>query len=345
MINIAVDAMGGDNAPYEIVKGAIEYIKDKEVKITFVGKEDAIQAQLLQLEYDVNKVEIVNADEIIENEDSPVKAIRKKKNSSLVVALKLVKEGKVDGLITAGNTGAVVAGSTVIVGRIKGVLRPAVAPILPTLNGHTLLIDCGANVDAKPEYLKQFAEMGEIYVREILNIENPRIGLVNIGVEPKKGNELVKKTYSLLEKSDLNFVGNIEARDVLKGNVDVLVCDAFVGNVILKEAEGIIKDIFSLVKREIKSGFITSIGGMLAKNAFKNIKKKFDHSEYGGVALLGLNGLVVKAHGSSKSKDIQSALREAIKYIDNDISKKIKDKINNKESQDIEPKDDVDEES
>ncbi|HBY20458.1 MAG TPA: phosphate acyltransferase PlsX [Clostridiales bacterium] len=326
-IKVAVDAMGGDYAPTEIIKGVVEFTKKNDVKVVLIGKSDLIYSQLDNYKYSQNKIEIMDATEVISNDDLPTEAIKHKKQSSMVVGLNMLKGKKVDAFISAGNTGALVAGATLIVGRIKGVMRPALAPVLPTLKGFALLIDCGANVDAKPIYLKQFAEMGSIYVKNIIGISEPKIGLVNIGTEEKKGNELVREAYKLIKDSDINFIGNLEARNIFRGEVDVIVCDAFVGNIILKHTEGLVKDMFGLIKKELSSSLLSKIGSLFAIGAFKNIKKRFDYKEYGGAPLLGLENLVMKVHGNSKSGDINAALNQCVKFIENDITNEIAEKM------------------
>jgi len=333
--NLAIDAMGGDNAPMEIINGVIDYInltKDSKNKITLVGNEDIIQAKLMSFDIDLSRIEVVDAKEVITGEDHPTVAIRDKKDSSMAVGLKLLKDGKVDAFVSAGNTGALVVGGTLIVGPIKGIKRPALAPILPNMTGVGLLIDCGANVDAKPLNLVQFAQMGAIYMQNELDIENPTVGLINIGTEEGKGNELVKETFKKLKETDLNFVGNVESREVFKGGVDVYVCDAFVGNVLLKHTEGMARDILGLLKDELKSSFANKVGALICRKAFKNVKKKFDYSEYGGAPLLGLKGLVVKAHGNSTRTEICACLKQAEKFAEREIAKKISDKINGDDS-------------
>ncbi|HCC07963.1 MAG TPA: phosphate acyltransferase PlsX [Clostridiales bacterium] len=332
-IKIAVDAMGGDNAPTEIIKGVVEFTNKHNIKVILVGKADLIYSQLLHHDFSQDKIDVVDAPEIISNDDSPTEAIKTKKQSSMVIGLHMLKEKTVDAFISAGNTGALVAGGTLIVGRIKGVKRPALGAIFPTLKGFSLLIDCGANVDAKPIYLKQFAQMGSIYFKNVVGVKEPRVGLVNIGTEDKKGNELVRESYKLLKNSDLNFTGNLEARNIFKGEADIIVCDAFVGNIILKHTEGLVKDIFGLIKKELNSSILSKIGGLFAIRAFKNIKKVFDYSEYGGAPLLGLESLVVKAHGSSKSSDIQAALNQCVKFIEQDIANEIAEKMEKDEEE------------
>ncbi len=250
-IIIAVDAMGGDNAPFEIVKGCVFAVGEhKNIKIILIGREKEVQDELDKYSQDKSRIEIVNADEVIATEESPTAAIKNKKNSSMVIGLNLVKEGKAAAFISAGNTGALLTGAVTIIKRIKGVERPALGTLMPMENGKSsLLIDAGANVDAKPSFLVQFAKMGSVYMENVMGVKNPKVGLINIGAEKEKGNTLTKETYELLEEADINFVGNIEARDLFLGKVDVMVCDAFVGNVVLKFAEGFVGSILRIVKR------------------------------------------------------------------------------------------------
>lgn len=327
---IAIDAMGGDNAPQEIVKGCIEAINEnKNINLILVGKEQDIQTELNKYQYNKNQVTIQNATEIIHTTETPTNAIREKKDSSIVVGLKLLKEGKASVFVSAGSTGALLTGATVIIKRIKGVERPALATLIPnSKDGYTFLIDSGANMDCKPSYLPNFAKMGKIYMENIMNIQNPKIALVNVGSEKEKGDTFTKEAYELLKQTNnINFIGNIEGREIPEGYADVVVCDGFVGNVILKLSEGIVKTFSQIVKKEIKSNFLYSIGGLLSKGAFKNIKKKFDYAEVGGAPFLGLKSLVVKAHGSSNAKAIKSAINQCYKFIDADIASKIEKDI------------------
>lgn len=323
---VAVDAMGGDHAPQEIVKGAVEAVKELAVEIKLVGPEDVVLAELAKYDYPKDKITIVPASEVIGTDESPTLAIRKKKDSSLVVGLNLVKNGEADGIVSAGSTGALLTGALFIVGRIEGVERPALATCLPTKNGFTFLVDSGANVDCKPKYLEQFAKMGAVYVENIFGIQNPKVGLVNIGAEKEKGNALTKETYELLEATDLNFVGNVEPRDIPSNDVHVTVCDGFVGNTILKLSEGLAMTMLKIVKEEITVGKYKIAAGML-KTPFKNIKKHFDADEVGGAPLIGLKALVVKAHGSSNAKAIKNAIRQCVMFSEADIVTKIKDRI------------------
>jgi glycerol-3-phosphate acyltransferase PlsX len=324
MPKIAIDVMGGDHAPDQIIEGCIKASSKTTSKLVLVGNEAIINEKLKNYSYDTNKIEIVDAQEIIDMHDAPVQAIREKKNSSMVVGLSLLKNKEVDAFVSAGNTGALLAGATLIVGRIKGVERPALAPLLPNKKGYSLLIDCGANMDCKPSYLLQFARMGTIYMQQCLNVSEPKVGLINIGVEAEKGNQLVKDAYKLLSEDDLiNFAGNVEARDIPNGEADILVCDAFVGNVVLKFMEGFGLWMFSALKNEFTSSLKSKLGALLLKKGIYNIKNKFDYSEQGGAPLLGVNGLVVKTHGSSKEKEIYHTLLQTDKFIDNRLVEKI----------------------
>ncbi len=329
LTKIAVDAMGGDHAPEAIVDGCIQALEiDKNISLMLVGDKRRIKNELKKFDYDASRVEIVPTTQIITNHETPVTAIRRKKDSSLVKAFTLVKEGKAEAIISAGSTGAILAGGTLILGRIKGIARPALGTVIPGKKGVSLLIDCGANVDSKPQFLLQFAQMGSIYYESLLGVEKPRVGLVNIGEEKGKGNALVKDTYPLLEKDDhINFIGNIEAREIPNNDCHVVVCDGFVGNVILKYTEGLATTLIGMIKDAIMSTPISKIGGLLIKGSFKNMMKKFDYTEYGGAPLLGLEGLVVKSHGSSNAKAIKNAVLQCKKFSDKKVNEKIKVKI------------------
>ena len=307
MIKIAVDAMGGDNAPSEIVKGAVEAVSERpDITVCLTGQEDIIKKELEKYTYKKEQIEIVPASEVIETGEPPVNAIRKKKDSSIVVGMNLVKRGEADGFVSAGSSGAILVGGQVIVGRIKGVERPPLAPLIPTEKGFSLLIDCGANVDARPSHLVQFAQMGSIYMENVMGVKRPRVAIVNIGAEEEKGNALVKETFPLLKECPgINFIGSIEAREIPHGGADVIVCEAFVGNVILKLYEGVGATMISMIKKGMMSSLRSKIGALLIKPALKSTLKSFDASQYGGAPLLGLKGLVVKTHGSSKANEVK----------------------------------------
>lgn len=326
LIKIAVDAMGGDHAPLEIVKGAVEAVSDrKDIKVFLVGQEEAVKAELQKYQYDSSRIEVVNATEVIEMAEPPVNAIRKKKDSSIVVAMKMVKNGEADAFVGAGSTGAVLVGGQVIVGRIRGVERPPLAPLIPTSKGASLLIDCGANVDARPSHLVQFAKMGSIYMENVMGIKNPRVAIVNIGAEEEKGNALVKETFPLLKEcKDINFIGSIEARDIPSGYADVIVCEAFAGNIILKLYEGVGGTLISMVKDGMMSNLRSKIGALLVKPALKQTLKRFDTAQYGGAPLLGLKGLVVKSHGSSKAGEIKNSIIQCATFTEQQMNEKIK---------------------
>lgn len=324
-VKVAVDAMGGDNAPGEIVKGAVDAVcAEKKIKVFLVGKEEQVKAELSKYTYPQEQVEVVNATEVIAMAEPPVAAIRGKKDSSIVKGLYMVREGKCDAFVSAGSTGAVLAGGQVIVGRSKGVERPPLAPLIPTEKGASLLIDCGANVDAKPSQLVQFAKMGSIYMENVMGIKNPKVGIVNIGAEEEKGNALVKETFPMLKAcSDINFIGSIEARDIPAGAVDVVVCEAFVGNVVLKLYEGVGSTLIKKVKGGMMVNLRSKIGALLVKPALKQTMKAFDLEQYGGAPLLGLKGLVVKTHGSSKAVEIKNTILQCVTFKEQDINGKI----------------------
>ena len=334
LIKVAVDAMGGDHAPLEIVKGAVEAVKKREdMKVFLVGQEKAVEAELEKYQYDASRIEVVNATEMIEMAEPPVQAIRTKKDSSIVVAMKMVKNGEADAFVGAGSTGAVLVGGQLIVGRFKGVERPPLAPLIPTEKGASLLIDCGANVDARPSHLVQFAKMGSIYMENVMGISNPRVAIVNIGAEEEKGNALVKETFPLLKEcKDINFIGSIEARDIPSGYADVIVCEAFAGNIILKLYEGVGGTFMSMVKKGMMVDLRSKIGALLVKPALKKTLKRFDTSQYGGAPLLGLKGLVVKTHGSSKALEICNSILQCATFTEQRMNEKIKAGIQGEEN-------------
>ena len=328
-IKVVVDAMGGDNAPEAPVKGAVEALNEVPgINIILAGRTEEIKKELDKYTYDNGRISIVHADDIIGFDEPPVMAIRKKKNSSIVVGMNLVKHGDADAFVSAGSTGAILVGGQFVVGRIKGVERSPLAPVIPTAKGPALLIDCGANVDARASHLVQFAKMGSIYMQHVVGIKNPRVAIVNIGAEEEKGNMLVKETYPLLKEcTDINFTGSTEARDIPKGDADVIVCEAFVGNVILKLYEGLASTLIGKIKEGLMSSFQSKMGALLIKPALKKTLKQFDVSGQGGAPLLGLNGLVVKAHGSSGSLEIKQAIKQCIQFGEEKINEKIKENL------------------
>lgn len=324
---IAVDAMGGDNAPSEIVKGAVDALENGKINIVLVGKENLISSELKKYSFDENRLSIVNAESVIGNDETPTTAVKQKKDSSMITGLRLLRDKSASAFVSAGNTGALLTGATVVVGRLQGLKRPALATLLPNAKGFSFLIDSGANVDVKPEYLVQFAKMGAVYMENVMGIQNPRIGLLNIGAEKEKGNALTKEAYTLLEESDIHFYGNVEARDVPQGVVDVVVCDAFVGNIVLKYTEGLAGSLMGMIKEELMSSTLSKIGALMAKDAFKNLKKRFDYTEVGGAPFLGLKALVVKAHGSSNAKAIKGAINQCIAFIETDMIAKMEERL------------------
>ncbi|MDD2447793.1 MAG: phosphate acyltransferase PlsX [Tissierellia bacterium] len=326
-MKIIVDGMGGDNAPTEIVKGTVDAVNEYGIDAIIVGKEQLIKDELNKYNFIYEKIEILNAENVISNDDDPAMAIRRNKNSSLVVGLNALKDGLGDGFISAGSTGALLAGGLFIIKRIQGIDRAAITSVYPTSNGISLLVDAGANADCKPQYLKQFALMGSIYTENVLGKKNPKVGLVNIGTEEGKGNQLVKGAYELLKNEDLNFIGNVEGRNLPTGEVDVIVCDGFVGNVVLKLTEGMAITIFSILKKSLMSSTKTKIGASLIKSELSEIKKLMDYREYGGAPLLGTRLPIVKAHGSSDAYAIKNAIRQLISFIDKDIIKLIENNM------------------
>jgi phosphate acyltransferase len=312
-MRIVVDAFGSDNAPSPEVEGAILAIKDDYCsKVILSGKEDILQKQLEKFYYDKSRIEILPASEIITMDDSPSSAVKKKKDSSLVKAARFVKDGMADGLVSAGNTGAVMTTSLLTYGRIKNVLRPAIAITLPTQKKPEIILDVGANVDCTPDNLIQFAELGSLYAKFFLHREAPKVALLNIGEERVKGNDLVKKVYPRLEASEtINFIGNIEGKDLLKGVADVVVCDGFVGNVMLKTVEGVALAIFSMMREQIRKDWVAKIGALLSFPVYTYLKNKLDHTEYGGALLVGLNGISVVSHGRANGLAIKNAIKVA----------------------------------
>ncbi|SJZ55074.1 phosphate acyltransferase PlsX [Selenihalanaerobacter shriftii] len=327
-MRIAVDVMGGDHGPGEIIKGAVQALPELSGKVVLVGPTEIIKDELSSHKYNTNKLDIEEAPEVIEMGESPTKALRKKKKSSIVVGANLVRKGKADALVSAGSTGAVMAAGLLKVGRIKGVKRPAISTVMPALKGETLVLDVGANVDSKPENLVQYALMGNVYAEQILHKPEPKVGLLSVGEEEKKGNELTKGSHKLLKNLDINFIGNVEGRDIFAGDCDVVVCDGFVGNIVLKTAEGLGNALFKMLKSELDESMLAKVGALLMKSGLKNLKKKMDYAEYGGAPLLGVNGVVIISHGSSKSKAIKNAIQVAQESIKKQVVSRIKENIN-----------------
>ena len=331
---VAVDAMGGDYAPSEIVKGAVAALnRNENIEVTLVGDEASIKEELNKYDsYPTDRVRILPTTEVIETAEHPVNAIKKKKDSSMVVGLKEVKLKNADAFVSCGNSGALLVGGQLVAGRIKGIKRAPFAPLIPTEKGVSLILDCGANVDARSDHLVQFARMGSIYMEHVMGVKNPKVAIVNIGAEEEKGNALVKETFPLLKEcKDINFVGSVEARDIPKGDVDVIVCEAFVGNVILKLYEGLASTLVHVIKKGLMSTLISKIGAAMALPALKKTLKSFDASEYGGAPLLGLNGLVVKAHGSATSKEIANAIEQCVTFKEQNITEMITKSLNTEE--------------
>lgn len=323
---IAVDAMGGDYAPQELVKGAVDAVKARgDIQVFLVGYEDAIREELKKYAHPAEQIVVVPAQEVIETAEPPVMAIRKKKQSSIVIGMNMVKQKEADAFVSAGSSGAILVGGQVIVGRIKGIERPPLAPLIPTERGVSLLVDCGANVDARPSHLLQFARMGSVYMEHVVGIPNPKVAIVNIGAEEEKGNALVKETFPLLKAcEDIHFVGSIEAREIPHGAADVIVCEAFTGNVILKLYEGLSGTLIDVIKKGMLSSLRSKVGALLVKPALKQTLKSFDASVYGGAPLLGLNGLVVKTHGSSTAVEVKNAILQCVTFKEQEINEKIK---------------------
>ncbi|MBP1888543.1 glycerol-3-phosphate acyltransferase PlsX [Clostridium moniliforme] len=328
-MKIAIDGMGGDNAPMAVVKGVVDAVKEyNDIEMYITGPKDKIEKELNKYSYPKERITVIDANEVITTNEHPVMALRRKKDSSIVKALNLVKSGECDGIISAGSTGAFLAGCTLIVGRIKGVERPALAPIMPGRRGSFMIVDAGANVDCKPNYLVQFAKMGKIYYESVFNKKNPSVGLINIGAEEEKGNELTKTTYKILKEEKFNFVGNVEPREVPTGDTNVLVCDGFVGNTALKLYEGAAKNLLGIIKDEIMgAAFIPKLGAALLKPVFKSLMVKFDYKEVGGAPFLGVDGICIKAHGSSDERAFKNAIRQTIIFHNGKVIEKIKAEI------------------
>lgn len=316
-MRIFVDAMGGDFAPQAPVEGAVEALRRyPNIEITLAGDLKQVEPLLKDCDDVRGRITLLDAPEVITNHESPVMGVRTKKNSATVQGMLQLKEKQADGFVSAGSTGAVLAGGMFRLGRIEGVERPALAPLLPNGKGYFLLIDCGANVDCKPEYLQQFGVMGDAYMKGVMGLKQPRVGLINIGAESEKGNALVKAVYPMMEQASYHFIGNVEARDITGDQADVLVCDGFSGNLILKFMEGVSGTLMGMIKKELMADTRSKIGALISKPAFKRVKKAMDYTEVGGAPLLGVQGAVVKAHGSSNAHAFSCAIGQCVKMID-----------------------------
>lgn len=323
MVRVVVDAMGGDHAPRVVVEGVIQAAHNFEVAISLVGPSDIVRAELAKYKFDRSRIGVVHADEVIGMEESPAAAVRKKKNSSIAVGINLVKDRQADAFFSAGNTGAVVCAGTLRLGLLESIERPGIATVFPNLTGATLVIDAGANIDPKPLHLLQYGLMGSSYYELILGKKKPRVGLLNVGEEESKGTDFVKETFQLLEKSSVNFIGNVEGRDIFNGRCDVVVCDGFIGNVTLKVAESIAEMINFLLRQELSSSWRGKLGFLFAKPCFLNFKKRLDYSEYGGAPLLGVDGVVIIGHGGSSAKAVMNAIRVAKEEVERNVNQNI----------------------
>ena len=328
-MKIGIDGMGGDHAPLVVVEGVIEASKLIDDELIIFGNETVIQKLLEERQYNHSKISVVHAEDVISNEDAPVRAVRTKKESSMVKGIQAVKDQQIDVFVSAGNTGALMAGGLLILGRISGIDRPALATILPPIVGDRpmLLVDAGANSECKPNNLLEFGIMGNIYMSRVLGVSNPEVALVNIGAEESKGTTVTKAAYKLLEKSELNFVGNVEARDIPNGVTDVIVCDGFVGNVILKLIEGLALSFLQVIKGKFMEGTLAKIGAALLSGKFRELKTMMDYSEYGGAPILGVEGALVKMHGSSNANAVKNTILKAIPYVKNEVVKTIHEDV------------------
>ncbi len=330
-MRVAVDGMGGDNAPVVEVEGAVAAAREFGIAVTLVGNSEVLQQELAKHNCADLNISIVHASEVVGMHDSASDAIRRKKDSSIRIAYELVKEGKADAVVSAGNSGATMAAGMFLLGRLKGIDRPAIATIFPNLNGRTLILDVGGNVDCKSQNLVQFAVMGEVYAKYFMDMKSPRVGLLSNGEEESKGNELTRESHAnlqdLLRGTSFNYLGYVEGRDVFNGSVDVVVCDGFVGNVVLKVSEGLVETVGKMLKAEIKQSFLSMVGYLFVRGAFKNFRKKVDYSEYGGAPLLGINGVGMICHGGSSAKAIKNAIRFAHDYAQKGVNVKMAEKL------------------
>ena len=327
-MRIILDGMGGDNAPAAVVEGAVLASKEIEHEIQIIGQQELIQAELAKYKYDEKKITVIDAREVISNEEAPVRAVRSKKDSSIVRGINMVKKGEGDIFISAGSTGALMAGGLFILGRIQGIDRPALASVYPIVGSiPSLLVDAGANAECEPNNLLEFGIMGNIYMEKVLGRKNPRVGLVNLGAEAAKGSTLTKAAYDLLEHSDMNFIGNVEAREVPKGACDVIVADGFTGNVILKLTEGLAWNILKLIKSKFTDGAKAKLGAALLLDKMKELKKEFDYSEYGGAPILGVKGPIVKMHGSSSANAVKNTIIKGIPFVEEHVVDTIQNSV------------------
>lgn len=333
-MNIMIDGMGGDHAPEEIVKGAVQAAKEISGTVSIIGREEQINECLQALNWNGDNIEVVNATEVISNNESPAMAVRKKKDSSISKGMRMLKEGEVDAFISGGSTGALLSAGLLILGRIRGIKRPAIAAFFPKIgmNDTSLILDCGANAESRPEYLLQYGIMGSIFVEKVKGIENPEVMLLNVGAEEEKGDPLHKESFELLRNADINFKGNCEGRDVPFGCCDVVVTDGFSGNVFLKSSEGVALAVMKRIKQKMTEGLVAKAGALLSYNKLKEIKKEFDYSEEGGAPILGLKGPVLKIHGSSKANAVYNAILKAVPYVEQDVTALIENAITEKSS-------------
>ncbi|MCD7866284.1 MAG: phosphate acyltransferase PlsX [Clostridiales bacterium] len=336
IVRVVVDAMGGDNAPGEIVKGAVETVNSRnDIEVILTGRQELVDAELAKYTYPADRIRTVHCEEVIETAESPVHAIGGKKNSSMVVGMNMVKRSEADAIVSAGNSGAILVGGQMVVGRIRGVERSALAPLIPTEDGVALLIDAGANVDARASHLVQFAQMGSIYMKDVVGIRQPRVAILNIGAEEEKGNALVKETYPLLQTCEgIRFIGSIEAREIPHGGADVIVCDGFAGNIVLKLYEGLAGTLLKKVKEGMMSSFKSKLGALLIRDAMRQTLKSFDASEYGGAPLLGCRGLLVKTHGSAMAGDVKNSIIQCVTFKQQGINDKISEHIGRRKKTD-----------
>lgn len=333
-MNIMIDGMGGDHAPEEIVKGAVQAAKEISGTVSIIGREERINECLQAMNWNGDNIEVVNATEVISNNESPAMAVRKKKDSSISKGMRMLKEGEVDAFISGGSTGALLSAGLLILGRIRGIKRPAIAAFFPKIgmNDTSLILDCGANAESRPEYLLQYGIMGSIFVEKVKGIENPEVMLLNVGAEEEKGDPLHKESFELLRNADINFKGNCEGRDVPFGCCDVVVTDGFSGNVFLKSSEGVALAVMKRIKQKMTEGLVAKAGALLSYNKLKEIKKEFDYSEEGGAPILGLKGPVLKIHGSSKANAVYNAILKAVPYVEQDVTVLIENAITEKSS-------------